>query len=320
MHSGNKWVELSKQFACAFCASLLLLSFAGAQVQPPQQWQSDLLQDHSLVGRIWSAAEQDFISVDELSVNLLSARYLLLGEKHDNADHHALQLAVLNYLVDAGVVDSVSFEMMDETVRERLIDIQLQENLSLPELSAYLLWDEEGWDWDFYGPLVEAVYRAGIPLAAGNINQETVGLVYGDENAIDVTGILDDQAQVQLELDIDESHCGMLPASQFPAMVRVQQARDRQMARSLRPPAEGQIAVLVAGNYHVRQDLGVPNYLTAREPSMPREQVISLAFLEVQEDVLDPNLYQEQFSDRQAFDFIWFTPALTDSDYCASLR
>ena len=55
---------------------------------------------------------------------------------------------------------------------------------------------------------------------------------------------------------IRESHCGMLPDSQMPAMLAVQQQRDRRMAeRLLAAPAP---AMLFAGAFHVRRDLGVP--------------------------------------------------------------
>lgn len=316
--NGDKWVELSRRFF--FAVTLMWSCLVQAQLQVPEQWQSTLQADHELVGTIWSQAEQAFIAPAELATRLQQARYLLLGEKHDNPDHHALQLSVLDYLLARNKVSNVTFEMMDETVAERLLDIQLQPGLAGDEMKAYLLWDEEGWDWQFYGPLVQAVYDAGIRLAAGNINRDTIGQVYADPDFIDTSGILDESAMTQLNLEIDESHCGMLPESQFPAMVRVQQARDRAMARAMQRPPEGMVSVLVAGNFHVRQDLGVPNYLAAREPTMAREQIVSLAFLEVQDGETDANVYQEQFTDRAAFDYIWFTPALTNEDYCASLQ
>jgi hypothetical protein len=70
----------------------------------------------------------------------------------------------------------------------------------------------------------------------------------------------------------------------------------------------------------VRQDLGVPAYLRVREPSMPAEQVVSVAFMEVQDGVTSPPEYQDAVSEQQAYDYLWFTPALTSQDYCASLQ
>ena len=63
-------------------------------------------------------------------------------------------------------------------------------------------------------------------------------------------------------------------------MVRVQQARDYSMAQSMAAPDDSEIAVLVAGNYHARQDLGVPNYLLAKHNNLSREDIVNVANIE----------------------------------------
>ena len=316
MRNGNRWAALTS----IVLTCLLVSATASAQeLANPQSWSSPELANHPLAGRIWDARRQAFVDADELAGAIAEARYLLLGEKHDNPDHHALQLAVLEWVLAQERLYQVSFEMLDSDVRERLLDIYLQEPMTAAELQAYLMWDAEGWDWNFYGPLVQAVYAAGISIAAGNITRDEVSAIYADENAI-ARQILTDAALSRLEIDIDESHCGMLPASQFPAMVRVQQMRDLTMAGSLRPPETGMTSVLVAGNYHVRRDLGVPNYLRQREPSMAPDAIVALSFMEVREGETDPEAYQERVDEQPAYDFIWFTPSVGEEDYCASLR
>lgn len=315
MRSGNKSAVLTSVLLW-----LLAMSAAPAQeLTNPESWSSPELVDHPLTGRIWDARRQSFIGPDELAASIGDARYLLLGEKHDNLDHHALQLKVLESLLQQERLHRVSFEMLDSDVRERLLDIYLQEPMNAEELQVYLMWDTEGWDWSFYGPLVQAVYAAGIGIGAGNITRDEVSAIYADDNA-SPREVLGEAALARLELDIDESHCGLLPESQFPAMVRVQQARDRAMAESLRPPAAGMTSVLIAGNYHVRHDLGVPNYLLPREPSLAPGAIIALSFMEVQDGETDPDLYQEQLGEQHAFDYLWFTPSVGEEDYCASMR
>lgn len=320
--NGYRWAALNSRHTSLFvsvCMLLLALPLH-AQLRTPQSWQSELQQDHELVGKIWSEAGQAFISVDQLASEILSARYLLLGEKHDNPDHHAIQLAVLEYLIAQNRVQRLTLEMMDETVAPALLELQQQSAMDDDMLKTYLQWDDEGWDWPFYGPMIAAAYQAGINVAAGNISRATVGAVYGDENAIDVSGILTPAAEEQLLLDIDESHCGQLPASQFPAMFRVQQARDQSLATSMTIPPGENSSVLIAGNYHVRQDLGVPNYLLAREPDLMRSSIVSIAPLEVRAGETDPRAYQEVLQGQPAYDYLWFTPALSNEDYCASLQ
>ena len=159
-----------------------------------------------------------------------------------------------------------------------------------------------------------------IPVAGANITDATMSEVYGEDAVPEAIAILDEETMQQLNLDIDESHCGLLPESQFPAMVRVQQARDYNMANSMASPEAGKLSVLVAGNYHVRRDLGVPNYLLAREKTLKNEDILALSFMEVEPGEADPVVYLQQFKSQLAFDYIWFTPAISDADYCASLR
>lgn len=308
-------IKLWLSVALLLCSQQL---FAQARLEPVADWDTDRLRDHPLVGRIYDSANTQMITPAELGERLLEARYLLLGEKHDNPDHHHLQRQVLQFLAAREAVAGVTFEMMDETVRERLIDLYLQPPMAAEELRSYLLWDEEGWDWALYGPLLESVYEAGLPIAAGNISRSRVTEIYGSVD--EGEQILEDEALARLTQSIDESHCGLLPESQFPAMVRVQQARDRAMARALRNPPEGQLSVLVAGNFHAREDLGVANYLLRREPSMAETAIVSLAFTEVSAESDDAGDYLDGEPGAAEFDYLWFTPAVEAQDYCDSLR
>ena len=102
---------------------------------------------------------------------------------------------------------------------------------------------------------------------------------------------------------IEVSHCGMLPATQLPAMLAVQQQRDRRMAE--RMIAAPKPAMLFAGAFHVRRDLGVPLHIE----DLSGEPVGVLMLAEVGEAV----------SAAQA-DYVWYTPAQPEQDHCAQLR
>lgn len=321
MRSGCRWVARINLLRLMIAALLACTGLSAAsQVQQIELWESPLYSDHPLVGRIWSSAEAEFVELAELGNAIEGASYLLLGEKHDNPDHHALQLATLERFIDLRKISAVAFEMMDSDVQNRLNSIQQQGLTTLDDLKTYLDWDEEGWDWNFYGPLIMMVYRAGIPLAAANITDATVGRVYGEATSPEIARILDEVTMAQLNVDIDESHCGLLPESQFPAMVRVQQTRDFTMAGSMPNPQAGMLTVLIAGNYHVRQDLGVPNYLLAKDVQLESDRILALSFMEVEPGEVDPQAYLQKFKSQPAFDYIWFTPAISNEDYCASLR
>ncbi|MNP75711.1 hypothetical protein D3C76_1728170 [compost metagenome] len=87
-------------------------------------------------------------------------------------------------------------------------------------------------------------------------------------------------------------------------MLAVQQQRDRRMAE--RMIAAPEPALLFAGSYHVRKDLGVPLHL-ADLGAQGQTKVVLLA--EVGERV-EPGMA----------DYVWFTAAVPEQDYCAQLR
>jgi len=293
------------------CAgTLTLISCAKSSAR---QWQAPLYQHHPLVGKIWDVSGEKYIEQSELLDNITKSRILLLGEKHDNPDHHTLHREMLTDLHHSNYLRSVSFEMLDSSQAKMLPDREGLVPLDDSALRESLQWDDAGWDWSFYGPILGDVLRWNISVRAANIDSETVREIYAREAAPEIEGYLDAEQLLQLTKQVDESHCGMLPQSQFPAMVRVQQARDLSMAKSLES-ADG-LSVLVAGNFHIRKDLGVPNYLESETLS-----ALSLAFIEVSPKSADPQAYGDHFSGQAAYDYIWFTPGVTTEDYCESLR
>lgn len=317
METGYKWAARTSIVA-------MLLWFFGATAAVAQldnpQWASSLYSDHSLVGVIWDVKNEAAITPSQLSSQLLSAKYLLLGEKHDNPDHHLLQLEITQMLARADKLSAFSMEMMDSTVQPKLDAIASRDFDSMEALKAYLDWDSEGWDWSFYGPLVQAALDAQVPLYAGNISTETMREVYASQEQAPWQTAVNEEVMAQLINDIDASHCGLLPESQFPSMVKVQQARDAAMAESLPNPDADKISMLVAGNYHARQDLGVPNYLLASQGQLKRQNILSISFMEVSQGSEAAGDYVESTAGIPAYDYIWFTPAISDEDYCASMR
>ena len=118
--------------------------------------------------------------------------------------------------------------------------------------------------------------------------------------------------------DIQNSHCGYGSAESIQTMVQVQRARDAQMAQSLIAAAAADGAVLVAGAGHVRSDYGIPVYLTAKAPG---RQVVSIAFVEVDELEPEPNKYLlAGAAGRAPFDYLWFTPRLDNEDACEKFK
>lgn len=300
---------LTLALTCAGCTST-------SAAQP--RWQSPLHQAHDLVGKIWLAGQDRFIARDELLIYLQQSPMLLMGEKHDNPDHHRLRLALLHDVLLPDGRSQVVLEMMQQAQQAQIDALTTTAPpADRTTLASELAWDNEGWPWHFYGPAVMLALERDAGLRAGNINSSDVMQIYRDTDADSKRQPLGAEQLAQLERDIDSSHCDMLPPDQFPAMVRVQQARDQAMADALRSgPDAVEQRILLAGNYHIRHDLGVPNYLD--EDTTPKP--FSVAFLEVDPGRSSPEEYLQQFSATLAYDVIWFTPALRQDDYCADMR
>ena len=299
------------------CTGLSAVAKSAAPTDSQPVWESPLHQDHPLTGKIWLTAAQRFITRNELLSQLQQSPVLLLGEKHDNPDHHRLRLSLLDSLLSPGKKSLIALEMMERRQQTHIDALATNyQDLQAAQLADHLAWDEQGWPWQFYGPAVTLSLQRGASLAAGNIDSADVMAIYRDATPT-APQLLDTQQLAQLERDIDSSHCGLLPAEQFPAMVRVQQARDQKMADVLMSGRNTfDQRILLAGNYHIRRDLGVPNYL----PGPMSRQSVSVAFLEVDPESDEPTAYLQQFSDVAAYDVIWFTPALRQDDYCADMR
>ena len=66
----------------------------------PIDWASPEGQEHTLVGRWWYPSEERFLQEDEVKRLVQTNRVILLGEKHDNIDHHRRQAEVLRWVFE----------------------------------------------------------------------------------------------------------------------------------------------------------------------------------------------------------------------------
>ena len=77
-------------------------------------------------------------------------------------------------------------------------------------------------------------------------------------------------------------------------------------------------SVLIAGDGHVRKDIGVPQFLRRRQPGV---RMTTVGFVEVKDNSPYPIDYGRLFSGTAIpFDYVWFTPRADNQDHCAELR
>ena len=262
-------------------------------------WISPEGQNDPHVEMVLDTANGIWLTPAMLVESLASAPHVLIGEKHDNPDHHRFQLCMLQRLQAKRQHGALLMEMI-EPDQQSAVD-RLQGELAHDEatLEQELGWSE-GWDWQLYGPLVRWGLTHPERLLAANLTEEEMRALYRAPAA--ETSLYAPDAIAELNELISTSHCGKLPEDQFPAMLRIQQGRDQRMAEQL---AEAPTpALLLAGNYHVRRDLGAPLYWPADGPAAPLVVMLVEA--------------GGGLPDRSAADFVWLTPGLPAQDYCAN--
>jgi uncharacterized iron-regulated protein len=242
-------------------------------------------------------------------------RVVLLGEVHDNAAQHTLRVAALRRLVANGARPAIAFEQFD---RQRQPDID-RARRDRPGDANYLIAQAKGrdeWRWDFYRPFVALALQYDLPIVAANLSRDKAMQV-----AIDGwPAVFDARTRDELKLDalpadfrrkhedaIAAGHCNLLRAEDLSSRARAQVARDIVMARAIRPyVARG--VVLLAGNGHVRRDIGVPFWLAVDAMG----EVLSIGLLERNDDTSPP----EDVAD---FDAYMITERAARADPCKEL-
>ena len=232
---------------------------------------------------------------------------VLLGEVHDNAQQHALRAQALRGLLEGGARPVLLMEQFD---RERQPD--LDEALARPGVTA----DDviaaaspgtasaSGWSWPLYRPYIALAIEYRLPLVAANVSRsDTRRVVAGGLASLDFDARVPADIEAPQAQALVESHCGLIEMGQARTMVAAQVARDQFMARALEANA-AHGAVLLAGNGHVRRDIGVPRWLSAAL----RERSLSIGLLESGD------------ADAAAFDVALTTLAQTRPDPCEAMR
>ena len=282
----------------------LVLVLGGCQASLPAlpAWQSSEGRDDAALGQIHDLASGQVITPAQLVRQLAAVPRVLVGEKHDNPDHHALQLWLMRALQAQRTQGSLLLEMLQPEQQARVDAVEGQAQLP-NDLPKALGW-QEGWDWQLYGPIVREALSSHVPLLAANLSLGEMRQAYRQPTALQGAQSNAPTVKAALLEQVRAGHCNLLPESQLPAMLAVQQQRDRRIAERLLAAPEP--ALLLTGAYHARKDLGVPLHL-ADLGAKGESKVLLLA--EVGEQV-----------EAGMADYVWYTAATPAQDYCAQLR
>ena len=277
-------------------------------------WQASFFQDHPLVGKIWDTHKNDWVSAEKFEYELLHYDYILLGEAHNNPDHHSLQAEVINTLASSGKKPSVVMEMLSQ---QSWRDQPRKWN-KLFELQTRAEMLNEGWPWRLYEPVLASVVQHQLELFAGNIGSEELHQ-WANKKSTDVENnaaseyAYNAQNYATLKKNIIASHCGHANHGFVSFMSRAQMQRDSVMASSLLN--KDLPVVFIVGSGHVRNDYAVPMQLRRKHK---QTAYLSVAYIAVQEGKDNPQDYLQGISN--LYDILYFTPSHTNEDPCVKFR
>jgi uncharacterized iron-regulated protein len=228
---------------------------------------------------------------------LPTSELLLLGEQHDALEHQELARLSVMTLANKEKLSALLLEMVDDGLNTKGMPVDSSESV----VRERLQWNDAGWPWSSYGPIVMQAVRVGVPVIGSNLPNSEMSKVMSDVSwdAKVPTAVLSAHRESMIK-----GHCGLLPDSQVPAMARIQIARDERMARTAqRWMYKGKTVLLLAGAEHVKKDRGIPLLL-----NLSVIDKMSVVWMQAHTSVnQDPTIA----------DVSWLTPPIAPKDYCA---
>jgi uncharacterized iron-regulated protein len=307
---------MAGRFACSL--AVCLMPVVGCSTGP-HAWQESGGASHPLIGQIYRVADGRRVSEADLFAAARAADFVLIGERHENRDHHRLQAEIVSALQrDARRPRAVAFEMISADRQLDVVEYLDGHPGDAAGLGAAVDWAAGAWpDWRVYEPIARAALANGAQIVAADLDDEEQEAVFNRgaqglrTSFVRRTGLdRDFPAALTSDLwdELDRAHCGRMPPEVVSGMYQVQRARDAKLADRL--AASGKAGgILIAGNGHVRNDRGVPWYLARLKPAA---RTLSIGLVEVQDDQRRPPA-------DLPYDYAWFTARVAGGqDPCAA--
>jgi len=235
----------------------------------------------------------------QLAERLAAAPRVLVGEQHDNPDHHAVQLWLLQILADQRAQGSVLLETLSPNQQTSVDSVRAQIARSdCPvDLPAALQW-QSGWDWALHGPVMRFALAQPCPLLSANLDLAEVTSIYRHAPVLPGPRSTAPGVQALLLGHLRASHEGLLPEDQEAATLAVQQQRDLRLAQSLlNAPTP---AILITEFWHARKDAGAPLHMADIDTG---NAPLVLLLAQMGDEIAEGSA-----------DYVWYTVARTRQD------
>lgn len=246
---------------------------------------------------------------DPQAAQMQAADIVILGEVHDNPEHHLGQALQIRQLAPRAVV----FEMLSPEQAEQM---NTDPRNDLSGLGQRIGWNDAGWpDFEMYRPVFEAL--GDTPVIGAALPRGQVRAAF-DTGAAAVFGA--DAARFGLDQPLPpaqhdartllqfNAHCDAMPIDMMGGMIEAQRLRDAQFSAATLSALNqyGGPVVVITGNGHARKDWGMPAMIARAAPQIT---VFSLGFVETPADPADPR-----------YDATVITAAAARPDPCAAFH
>jgi uncharacterized iron-regulated protein len=278
---------------------LLVLMLLGCSPKRTEPAAAPAPPGESIVIRGKSAGPDDVVALAR------GARFVFLGELHDNPRHHALQAEILAALVAGGREPAVVFEMLD--VDQTPIVMQQRDPATFGEAVG---WEKRGWpSYTMYEPLVRVAMTRHLPIVAGNLGRQALMAASkkGETPAsFGFTAALDAAELSVIEDNVRKGHCGYADDAAVKVLASAQVLRDAHLAQRLLASATRDGAVLVAGGEHANRSHGAA-FHAAHAPGMSPDHVLAIGFV-------------EPGAAAAGYDVVWTTAPIERPDPCVAFK
>jgi uncharacterized iron-regulated protein len=125
--------------------------------------------------RLFDLAAQRELAPPQVAKRMMEARLVLVGEHHNNANHHKAQLEVIRFLHTEGVKVAVGLEMFRQDRQATLDRWVAGELKEATFIKAYL--DNWNFDWRLYRDIFRFARDNQLPLVGLNVGRDITSQV-----------------------------------------------------------------------------------------------------------------------------------------------
>lgn len=318
-------------------AGILMGPLIGCAPMSPQR-------DDPLIGKIYATGSSTEISYTQLLEKVVQSDVIYLGENHENADHHEIQMRIIRDLVRAGKRPQLGFEFFSVDQTGYLTAFIRKSQSRMHKVPADILekrirhnlgWQERrDRDWGFYfGFLMLAkefrLTAFGADLPKGTIRSLSRdglnGLSPVEKLLLKPTGFKDDGYRKLMFEKFKAAHCGFAMKNRQQKMYEAWIARNDTMAQSIAgmiSASPDQPIVVILGSGHTEHNMGVFERVRHLRPETKQ---LNIGLTEVYREATPLEAYTKEVTlDGRLFppshEILWFTRRYSYEDPCNRFR